>query len=309
MSNGLPISFELPQEFLEEEVRCGALVPSKLKKIWAVELDLLNVFTNVCARHGIRFQVFAGTLLGAVRHKGFIPWDDDLDICMDRSNFEKLCRVPEGEFPEPYFLQTFFTEKAFYCPFARFRNSKTTAVISGTGDIKSNHGIYMDVYIMDGVPSSRLMRWMHSRTMDLLSMIISDLQDQEKIPQTFVSKLIRCLRPLFSLIGCSRFVLLHMRVISFFSRKASMLAPVSFGMAFAGRYCITRGELSESILMEFENLRVPVAKCWDDVLRRLYGDYMKYPPAAQRGKWHEGQIAFDPDTPYTEWLQRQSNKT
>ena len=90
MNKELPIKLKLPEGFLEPEERCGYQVTTKLKKIWAVELDLLDQFQKVCAKHNIKYQVFAGTLLGAVRHKGFIPWDDDIDVCMPREDYDKI---------------------------------------------------------------------------------------------------------------------------------------------------------------------------------------------------------------------------
>ena len=86
----LPIKIKLPEHFLEKEVRCGYSVTEKAKKIWAVELDLLAEFDRVCRKHDINYQIFAGTLLGAVRHEGFSPWDDDVDVCLLRGDYEKL---------------------------------------------------------------------------------------------------------------------------------------------------------------------------------------------------------------------------
>ena len=83
ISNQLPIKIKLPLGFLDEEERSGFRVCLNQKKIWAIELDLLSEFMRVCAKHKIKYQVFAGTLLGAVRHGGYIPWDDDLDVCLD----------------------------------------------------------------------------------------------------------------------------------------------------------------------------------------------------------------------------------
>ena len=79
--NQLPITTVLPDSFLDEECRCGYNVSSKSKAIWAVEIDLLIHFDEVCKKYNINYCVYAGSLLGAIRHKGFVPWDDDMDVC------------------------------------------------------------------------------------------------------------------------------------------------------------------------------------------------------------------------------------
>ena len=84
------IKLSLPEGFLEEEVRCDYTVSKEMKKVWAVELDLLAEFQRVCKLHDIKYSVCGGTLLGAIRHKGFIPWDDDIDVMMMREEYEKL---------------------------------------------------------------------------------------------------------------------------------------------------------------------------------------------------------------------------
>ena len=80
----------LPEEFLREEIRCDYLVTEKYKKVWAVEIDLLLELDRVCRKHGLKYFLMYGTLLGAVRHGGFVPWDDDLDVIMLRGDYEKL---------------------------------------------------------------------------------------------------------------------------------------------------------------------------------------------------------------------------
>ena len=80
----LPIKIAIEDSFFEEEDRCGYLVSQEMKKIWAVELDLLNEFSMVCENHQLKWFVHAGTMLGAIRHKGFIPWDDDIDVVIHR---------------------------------------------------------------------------------------------------------------------------------------------------------------------------------------------------------------------------------
>ena len=117
------LNIELPKGFLEEEVRCGYTVTRKMKEVWAVELDLLKEFKRVCNKYDLKYCADGGTLLGAIRHQGFIPWDDDLDIAMLRKDFEKLNEVAPAEFKKPYFWQTEETDKGSARGHAQLRYS------------------------------------------------------------------------------------------------------------------------------------------------------------------------------------------
>lgn len=306
---GLPIKLKLPDGFLQEENRCGANVPEKLKRIWAVELDLLHEFLELCKQHQIQVQVFAGTLLGAVRHKGFIPWDDDVDVCMDRDNFSKLLKIPPELIPAPYFLQTALSDRRFFCPYARFRNSQTTAVINGSGDLGYNNGIYIDVFVLDGYVSGSFLRKVQGTILELIHMILVDFHSVIPRCRTFVSRTLRLLRPLFKVIGYVRLFRVYNWVIAWFTKGADRVSFMTHGDPQMSQYWMYKEELQNTILLDFEGMKVPATKFFDKVLSRTYGNYMGFPPVAERGKWHEGQIAFDPDTPYTEWLKRQLNKT
>ena len=87
----LPIKIDLPERFLEEEVRDGYTISTEMKANWAVQMDLLAEFDRVCKEHNIEYFACGGTLLGAVRHGGYIPWDDDIDLMITRDNYNKLC--------------------------------------------------------------------------------------------------------------------------------------------------------------------------------------------------------------------------
>ena len=96
-----------PDSYFEDEVRDGFYVASVIKRIWAAQLEVLEDIDKVCKKHHIRYFAEWGTLLGAVRHKGFIPWDDDLDIGMLREDYEKFKKVAQRELPSVYGILNF----------------------------------------------------------------------------------------------------------------------------------------------------------------------------------------------------------
>ena len=142
----------------DEEKRDGYVVETKMKKIWSVQLDLLMELQRVCNRYNIKMFVVWGTLLGAIRHKGFIPWDDDLDVGLLREDYDKLCEIASKEFCEPYFFQTADSDRNFFIGYARLRNSDTTGIIKDNLDVEYNNGIYIDIYPLDGYPQNNLKR-------------------------------------------------------------------------------------------------------------------------------------------------------
>ena len=149
------LKLQLPDGFLNEEVRCGYTVTKQRKEVWAVELDLLQEFMRVCNKYGLKYCADGGTLLGAIRHHGFIPWDDDLDIAMLRSDFEKLNEVAPAEFKKPYFWQTEETDKGSARGHAQLRNSDTTGIIKTEYERQRNNnfnqGIFIDIFPFDTV--------------------------------------------------------------------------------------------------------------------------------------------------------------
>lgn len=98
---------QVPKSFLIEDVRDGFMVPANVKQAWAAELEVLLAIDEVCKKHGIQYFADWGTFLGAVRHGGFIPWDDDLDIVMKRKDYKRFLEVASKELPEGYFVQTY----------------------------------------------------------------------------------------------------------------------------------------------------------------------------------------------------------
>ena len=154
-------SYEPIEGFLDEEMRCGYRVSREIKSLWAVELDLYTAFCRVCEANGLRHFVSYGTLLGAVRHGGFIPWDDDIDILMPREDYNRLLKIGSDSFGEPYFFQTTLTEKYFWRAHIQLRNSNTTGYVPQDACKDINRGIFLDIAPLVEVSDSKIGRWFH----------------------------------------------------------------------------------------------------------------------------------------------------
>lgn len=148
------LKLEIPEGFYEEEIESDFIITRKRKEVWAVELDLLSELLKVCIKHNLTIFADGGTILGAVRHKGFIPWDDDIDMMMMREDYEKLCRIASSEFSHPYFFQTEFSDPGSLRGHAQLRNSNTTGILKSEYNEKYgfNQGIFIDVFPLDSAP-------------------------------------------------------------------------------------------------------------------------------------------------------------
>ena len=148
--NGMPI----PDGFLEEEVRNDYTVSAGMKKVWAVQIELLEELKRVCEKYHLTYYADSGTLIGAIRHKGYIPWDDDIDIVMMREDYRKLQEVAEKEFLYPVFLQSTYSENAFFKGYSRLMNLDTRAVSGHDAEKGFSHGVCIDIFPLDRIPDN-----------------------------------------------------------------------------------------------------------------------------------------------------------
>ena len=136
-----------PDNYFEKEIRNGFEVSSMMKRAWAGQIEVLSVIREICERHNILWFADYGTLLGAVRHKGFIPWDDDLDIEMLYRDYKRLMEVLPFELPSNLVLQTMHTDSNYVAPYAKLR--ETDSYISEVNNIGRNYkynGVYIDIF-------------------------------------------------------------------------------------------------------------------------------------------------------------------
>jgi len=120
-----------------------------LLRLQKIELEILVVVSEICEKHDIIYCLQGGTLLGALRHNGFIPWDDDIDITMPRKDFEKFIDVCKMELPNDYYLQTYRTDGINYKPYAKVRKNGTVFLENNNDKAVGNNGIFIDIFPLD----------------------------------------------------------------------------------------------------------------------------------------------------------------
>lgn len=133
-----------------------------LRKMQLIQLEMLVELDRICRKYEIEYFIIAGTLLGAVRHGGFIPWDDDVDVAMKRSEYERFCEVCKKELAdERFFLQNYHTDSEYRWGYAKLRKRNTEYIRKGQEMIKCMSGVSIDLFIIDYVPDNYVLRMAH----------------------------------------------------------------------------------------------------------------------------------------------------
>ncbi len=295
------IKLEFKDKYFEDEYRDDFLVTNERKKIWAVQLDLLSELLRVCKKNDIKVFAYAGTLLGAVRHHGFIPWDDDIDVCLERKEYEKLLKVA-SEFETPYFFQTAKSDKEFFIGYARLRNSLTTGFVKTEKSLNYNGGIYIDIFVLDGFNDNMdiLSRQLEARRRILqrINLFHWDKSNGiKKIIKRFCKSIISCW------ISYEDCLDKYDKCISRYNDRSEKLSLMTHKYELLIKYWCFKHDMEETIEVPFENLMIPIPKAYDSILKNIYGNYMEFPPLEDRGKWHDGIIQFNPDIPYKEFIE------
>ena len=132
------------------------LTPEEFRKMQLLELEMLKDFDRLCTEHNIRYTIFGGTLLGAVRHKGYIPWDDDADIAMLREDYEKFKKVAHLLNQDICYFQDHTTDPEYRWGYGKLRRTGTTFIRVGQEHLKCKTGVFVDVFPMDDIPKSTI---------------------------------------------------------------------------------------------------------------------------------------------------------
>lgn len=313
----LPIKINLPEHFLEEEVRNDYTVSSEMKKVWAVELDLLAELTRVCKEHDIEFWGAGGTMLGAARHSGFIPWDDDIDLMMTRENFNKLCSCAPTAFSEPYFFQTDETDPGSLRGHAQLRNSKTTGVLKSEycEQLPFNQGIFIDIFPLDQLPDDLQEREKFLKELRKCWIAMHRLAAwtgyaPRKSKKPFLAAIQRGVVPIGRLLERTFHLnRLLERKFEKLSRKYNRQHMKQVGLMplplTTDRFILNRADVeSGTVYLDYEFLKLPVPVHYERLLDSQYGNWRHF---VRNGSLHGGTL-FEPEIPYKEYLAKKKGE-
>lgn len=250
----------------------------KLHDVWTAELDILDAIDTFCRKHDLRYSIAYGTMLGAVRHGGFIPWDDDIDIIMPRKDYEQLIKLWDIDKPAGFILQNKFTNWDFTQNFSKIRKDHTTFIHNEWEKHVSYHtGVFIDVFPGDRVAPGKL-----SRKLQLLASAINLLYSRG---YTSKSSGFRDVVERFFLCLPERMKKNLYKKTYFYIQKHNRLEkqPLFFPNTMEWAYRQYPADMFDDLKdIDFAGHRYMCVSDTDKILKLDYGDYMTLPPIEDR---------------------------
>lgn len=265
---------------------------STLKEHQAVLLELLIEFDRVCKNNNINYILFAGSALGAVRHKGFIPWDDDLDIALLREDYDRLMRIDSSEWNNAYYMQREFSDH-WPLHFSKLRKNNTTCLEKyHPKDHQIHQGIYIDIFPIDNASDSGFMQRIQYYASRI---VIAKTQYARGYETNSILKKI-------VMLGCRVLPLKPFHNLATLKghRKTEMVHSFFGGSIRYHKGIFPRQWFTETVNMPFEDTVIPISKHYHDMLTKQYGDYMILPPEEER-KCKVHAILVDTEHDYREY--------
>ena len=256
----------------------------EVKKLKEEELKILDDFVSFCKKHKLKYQLTYGTLLGAIRHNGFIPWDDDIDVHMEPSDYLKFLDLINREFDnDKYFIQNIDTEKYYHTFFTKIRKNNTCMVEKNWQHIKIHKGINIDIFPLFPYPDDKKEQQKMMFKLKLVNLLPSKNNKTNSLKNKVIFALLR---------------LIPRKITNKWTSKI-----IKSLLNYKGNYSMYKIEVNDkpikkswvknSIEVPFENRKYQIPEKYDEILTTFYGDYMTPPEKKDRTGHGEIILSFD----------------
>ena len=253
----------------------------KLSNLQETEFGMLADLDVYCKKYKIKYSLYAGTMLGAVRHKGFIPWDDDVDICMTRSEYTKFCNTISLHPMEGYYFQSFETDSNCMMNHGKLRKDGTVLLSKGENENIGHHGVWIDIFPLDKISRKKTKAiktlWIGKAIIYLTranQRIV--FQDKKKF---LVNRMIRIIPSTIRQYVLRRLV---RKLREYDKTTLDNYEWISMSAVYSLKYRFPNNILSDYTALNFNTKEFMVFKDYKKMLSILYGDYMVLPPESER---------------------------
>jgi lipopolysaccharide cholinephosphotransferase len=267
-----------------------AMNSEDLRKVQLLQLKILKEAHRVCEKHHIKYFLSDGTLIGAVRHRGFIPWDDDIDIGMLRDEYEKFCSICKTELSDEYFLQTMETDPGFVGLYAKLLLGNTVWIEQVDKNCDKQFGVNIDIFPYDVISKNKIKQFFQNKLFVLLKLILRERKKyMVEVPVGIHKQIIYTIsRKILNILNDNQLkYLLYKTIVKHCRNNTRKECLVT---KFGGNYYRNKNRKSsfeKLISVQFEDAFFPIPAEYDSILINLYGDYMTLPPESKRVNAHD----------------------
>lgn len=253
-----------------------------LKKLQNCILYIAKEIDRICKENSIEYSISAGTMLGAVRHNGFIPWDDDLDLLMTRSNYDKFKKVCENELGNEFEMIDWKNDNYYSNAFMKIMLKDTLTVQPGFENAKYKQGIFVDVFPVDNIPDSKIKQFIQNlfTRACLIMLQCKDGAVRKRLNGVFDGAEFWLLRKLSYMLTHKKLVdLCEKEMTRYNGKSCSKASMISFSYK---KYAFPVNYYTGCIYAVFEDCKFMMLSEYKEILRQVYGDYMILPPENER---------------------------
>ena len=269
----------------------------ELRKLQVHEIEICEEFIKICEKLNLKYYLLGGSMLGAVRHHGFIPWDDDLDVGMPRKDYEVFVSEAQRYLPTSYFLQTHITDSEYPYNFAKLRDSNTTFVEIAVKNFHINHGVFIDIFPLDIYPDGKMKQWWLEFRKKFTEVRIRDAFYFDTKPHYSITSKVAIFISRLLYRDYKEAVIDREKMIRGMY-KGKRLA--NHGGAWKKKEIVPADWYGQGVMVEFEGIKCRIPSQSDKWLTQVYGDYMKLPPEDKRIAHHYTEY-FDLNNSYSKY--------